>query len=296
MGKGNLPEEDGLVEVQGIKIYYRRLGKGNRYKLLTLHGGPGTPHQYLSPLEDLVQRDFEVVFYDQFGCGKSDYPKNKSDYSLEYAVEETEGVRKALFGDSRVHLFGNSWGGMLALAYAIKYQDHLKSLTSCSGLSSGSQVISEMRKLISRMPEKYRNYIEKHEKDGDFGNPEYIEATTYFYRQHVIRMDTWPEDLVSAVENATERGTYAIMSGPSEFTITGVIKDIEFTDELHKIRVPALITCGRYDEVTPAIAETLHENIKNSEMVVFPESSHLQFWEERRKYIEVLENFVKKHD
>ncbi len=292
----SLDREDGFVEANGIRIYYERFGKGNRYRLLTLHGGPGFPHDYLSPLLDLVNRGFDIVFYDQFGTGKSDYPKNESDYTLEYAVEEVDAVRRAMFGDRKIHLFGNSWGGMLALAYAIKYQGHLKSLTSCSGLSSGSQVISEMRKLIAQMPERYRSYIEKHEKDGDFANPEYVEATEYFYRQHVLRMDTWPDDVSEAAELADRRGTYARMSGPSEFTITGVIKDIEFTDRLNGIRIPVLITCGKYDEVTPAIAETLHAGIENSEAVMFQESSHLQFWEERAKYIDLLESFVRRHD
>ncbi len=288
--------ENGYVNVNGINLYYERYGRGNRHKLLTLHGGPGFSHDYLSPLKDLVERNFDIVFYDQFGCGKSDYPENEEDYSLEYAASEVEGVRRALFGDSKVNLFGNSWGGMLALAYAIRHQEHLESLTSCSGLSSIPQTVSEMKRLISLLPEKYREYILKHEEREEYTHPEYVEGTRYFYRQHVLRMDQWPEDLMRSEEIADKRGTYLKMNGPSEFTIVGTIKNIDFTGDLEKITVPTLITCGRHDEVTPEIARTLHSGIRNSEMLVFQESSHLQFWEEREKYMNELEKFIKKND
>lgn len=288
--------EDGYIDVNGIKIFYKRFGKGNSHKLLALHGGPGGTHDYILPIADLASMDFDIVFYDQFGCGKSDYPKNEADYSLEYAVEEVEGVRKTFFGDSKINLFGNSWGGMLALAYALKYQDRLSTLTSSSGLASVPDTVSEMHRLISLMPEKHRKAIEKHEAERNYDHPDYLAATNYFMRQHLLRMDSIPPEVSRMMLMTNERGTYLKMNGPSEFTIIGLIRDIDFTDKLHTIKVPTLITCGKYDEVTPQIAATIHHRILNSELEIFQESSHLQFWEERDKYMQVLSSFIKAHD
>lgn len=294
---GNSPnKEEGFVTVNGLKLYYVRFGKGNKFKLLTLHGGPGGTHHYLLPLAELASRDFDVVFYDQFGCGKSDDPKNEQDYSLEYAVEEVEGMRKALFGNEKVHLFGSSWGGMLALAYSIKYQANLKSVTTSSGLSSITDTVKEMKRLISMLPEKERGAIEKHEADGDYSNPEYQEAAMYFMKKHLFRRDEWPPEVMETMETMEKRGTYLKMNGPSEFTIIGTIKDVDFTDQLHRIRIPALITCGRHDEVTPKIAESIHKRIEGSEIEIFENSAHMQFWEEKAAYLDLLSEFIKQHN
>lgn len=296
MSDKKVPHEDGFIEVNGIKLYYERYGKGNRHKLLALHGGPGGSHDYLLPLADLVDQNFDIVFYDQFGCGKSDYPKNESDYSLEYAVEEVDGVRQALFGDTKVNLFGNSWGGMLSLAYALKHQDQLISLTSSSGLSSIPETVREMHRLIGLLPEGYKKGIEEHESKGEYDHPDFVEATEYFMRQHVLRMDDWPDEVTRMLEMTEKRGTYLKMNGPSEFTIVGLIKDIDFTDELPKIKIPTLLTCGKYDEVTPEIQEHMHSLIKSSTVMVFEDSSHLQFWEERNLYMKQLSEFIKTYD
>lgn len=296
MAGEKVEHEEGYVEVNGIRIFYERFGKGNKHRLLTLHGGPGGTHDYLLPIADMAKLDYDVVFYDQFGCGKSDYPKSESDYSLDYAVEEVDGVRKALFGDNKINLFGNSWGGMLSLAYAIKYQKNLVTLTSSSGLSSIPETVREMHRLISMLPDQYRKGIEEHESKGEFDHPDFVEATEYFMRQHVLRMDKWPDEVTRMLEMTEKRGTYLKMNGPSEFTIIGLIKDLDFTDELSKIKVPTLLTCGKYDEVTPEIQEGMHRRISSSKVEIFQNSSHLQFWEERDLYMKKLDEFIRSHD
>lgn len=288
--------EEGFLKISGIKIFYERFGKGNRHRLIALHGGPGASHDYLLSLSDLASLDFDIVFYDQFGCGRSDYPKNESDYSLEYAVEEVEGVRRAIFGNQKIHLFGNSWGGMLSLAYAIKYQENLITLISSSGLSNVPETVKEMHRLISQLPAKYKNAIEEHERKGDFDNPEYVEASEYFMKQHLLRIEEYPEDVVRSLQMMNDRGTYLKMNGPSEFTINGIIKNINFDSDLKRITVPTLITCGKYDEVTTKIAESIHGEIKGSMFKMFNESSHMAFREERELYIGHISDFMKSHD
>lgn len=296
LDKTGIAHEDGFVKINGISIYYERFGRGNRHRLLALHGGPGATHDYMLPLSDLAAMDFDVVFYDQFGCGRSEDPRSESDFTLEYAIEEVENVRKAFFGAGKVNLFGSSWGGMLGLAYAIKYQSHLTTLTSCSGLSSVPETVKEMKRLISELPDEYRESIEVHEANGDFEHPDYVRAGEYFMRQHTLRMDTMPEEIRRMFDMTASRGTYMRMNGPSEFTIIGTIKDIDFTDRLNEIRVPTLITCGKYDEVTPNIARSIQGHITNSRLLVFQNSSHLQFWEERDLYMKSLSDFILEHD
>jgi proline iminopeptidase len=296
MNSEKLNFEDGYVSVNGLKLYYKRFGKGNRHKMITLHGGPGGTHDYLLPLADLVSRDYDIVFYDQYGCGRSEDPKKDEDYSLEHSVEEVEGIRSKFFGDSRVNIFGNSWGGMLALKYGVKYQNRIVTLTSSSGLSSVPDTVKEMRRLISMLPTQHRDAIIRAEETGNYNGPEYQAAYQYFMETHTIRIKPLPDEILTMFDFLEKRGTYLKMNGPNEFTIVGSIKDIDFTPELEKITVPVLITCGKFDEVTPKIAENIHERIKGSELVVFKNSSHLQFWEEREKYMDVLDSFVRKYD
>lgn len=284
--------EEGYKNIFGLRIYYK-LYKGNtNRKLMVLHGGPGGTHDYLIPLADLANYGITVLFYDQFGCGRSDDPDDPSKYVIDYGIEEAEEMRRQVFGDEKVVLLGHSYGGALAIAYALKYQDNLKGLIISSGLSSVPLTVREMRRLINEMPEEYRRAIEKYEAVGDYNNPEYKKAVEYFYRQHLLRMDEYPEPVRKTFEYIEKRKTYLIMNGPNEFTITGTIKDWDVTDQLWKIRVPTLITVGRYDEVTPTVAEVLHKNIKGSTLVIFENSSHMAMWEERDKYLQVIRGFI----
>lgn len=288
--------EEGLHEVMGIKLYYRYYkSKNTKAKLMTLHGGPGASHDYLLPLADLVDYGIDVLFYDQFGCGKSEEPEDKSKFTFDYGVEEADALRKIVFGDEKIFLMGSSYGGALALMYSLKYQNNLKGLIVTGGLSSTPLTVKEMRRLIEELPEWAKNAIKKYEAVGDYQNPEYVKAVDYFYRQHVLRMDEWPEEVVLAFSNAEKRNVYRIMNGPNEFTIIGTIKDWDITDKLNTIKIPTLITVGKYDEVTPNIADVIRKNIENSRKVIFENGSHLHMWEERKKYMETLSEFIHSH-
>ena len=279
------------MHIYGLRIYFKLYDASSRINLMVLHGGPGASHDYLLPLAELSNYGINVLFYDQFGSGRSDEPSDLSKYTVDYGVEETEEVRKQIFND-KVVMLGHSYGGMLALAYALKYQDNLVGLIVSNGLSSVPLTVQEMRRLIEELPEKYRNAIKRYEQVQDYQNPEYLEAVQYFYRQHVIRLDELPEPVKVSFEYAQKRRTYAIMNGPNEFTITGTIKDFDITDQLHKIRVPTLIITGKYDEVTPRIAEIMHSRIRNSRLVLFENSSHMPMWEEKDKYLAVIRDFI----
>ena len=138
-------EQSGLVNVMGYKLFYRSFGSGERV-LLCLHGGPGVPHYYLLPLAKLASNNLRVVLYDQLGVGSSEKPEDTSLFNIERGADEVEGVRNAL-GLGRVYLLGSSYGGALALQYALKYQRNIKKMIIASGLASVSETVEEMQRL-----------------------------------------------------------------------------------------------------------------------------------------------------
>jgi proline iminopeptidase len=288
------PSKEGTVPVLGYQLFYRSYGQERGAgTVLCLHGGPGASHEYLSPLADLSQFGYRVVLFDQLACGRSEDPHDESLFTLAHHVEEVEGIRRAL-DLGRVHLMGSSYGGLLALSYALKYQDHLRSLISTGGLASIPLTVAEMRRLRSELPPEVRSVLEHYEELGEFQDPEYLKAVDVFYRKHICRLPEWPEDVVRTFSNMGR--VYQVMNGPNEFTITGRIKDVDITADLGQIRVPCLITTGRYDEVTSQVAQSIHDHIPGSRLVMFENSSHLPMWEERERYIEVLRDFLRSVD
>jgi proline iminopeptidase len=278
------------VKVLGFKLFVRSYGEPAKGTILCLHGGPGATHDYLLSLEDLAQFGYRVVLMDQLGCGKSERPRGTSLYSIEHNVEEVEGVRTAL-RLGKIHLLGSSYGGALAIATALKYQRNLRSLIITGGLASVPLTVREMNRLIKRLPPKTRAAIAKYEAAKDYENPKYLAAVMEFYRRYVCRLPIWPKEVVYSFDHIS-RPVYHTMNGPNEFTIIGTIKDWDVTDQLPKIRLPTLITVGRYDEVTPAVARSIHRGIQGSKLVQFEKSAHLAMWEERARYIQVVRDFL----
>ncbi len=283
-------KSEGYVKILGFKIFYRSFGEPTKGTVLCLHGGPGATHDYLLPLADLSQFGYQVVFYDQLGCGRSELPKDVALFTIERGVEEVEGVRRAL-RLGRIHLMGSSYGGLLAIAYSIRYQKNLKSLITTGGLASVPLTVAEMQRLKAELQMQVQEVLRKHEERGDYENPEYLKAVDVFYKKHLCRLAEWPRELVYSMEHIS-KPVYQTMNGPNEFTIIGNIRYWDATNQLHKIHVPCLVTGGRYDEVTPKVAKSIHAGINGSKFVIFENSSHLPMWEERARYIQVLHDFL----
>ena len=286
--------KEGYVSVLGYKLYYQvfdpRPGTGQRGVFLCLNGGPGFPHNYLLSLSDLTEYGYKVVFYDQLGVGNSEMPRNKYIFSIEYGVEEVEEFRKRM-NLGKVNLFGSSYGGLLAIAYAIKYQKNLKSLVTAGGLANVPLTVTEMNRMKSELPRNIVNVLNKYELRGDFQNPKYLRAMMAFYRKHLCRLPVWPPEVQETMNNIS-LPVYSLMNGPNEFTIVGNIKYWDVTDKLLTIKVPTLVTGGRYDEVSPRVAESIHRGIRGSKLVIFEKSSHMPFWEERDAYMKAVAEFL----
>lgn len=235
-----------------------------------------------------------MVFYDQLGAGNSDHPDQPDLWTVELYVREVDVVRDAL-GLDRVHILGQSWGGQLALEYALTRPEGLESLILADSLADMPQWASEANRLRSQLPREVQEVMDKHESEGTLDDPAYEVASMEFYRRHVCRLEEWPEEVNRTFEKlAKYPQVYETMWGLNEFNVTGTLKDWSVADRLEEIDVPTLILSGRYDESTPAINETIHSGIKGSEWVIFEKSSHMPHLEEPKKYITTLNDFIDK--
>ena len=285
--------QEGYVPFRDYRTWYRIVGEAEapgRLPLLCLHGGPGAPHDYLEPLELMAETGRRVVFYDQIGCGNSDQPDDPSLWTIRTFVDELEAVRDAL-GLMRVHVLGQSWGGMLALEYALTRPGGLASLILADTTASMPQWAAEGNRLRAALPADVQAVLRQHEEAGTTDDPAYQEASMAFYGRHVCRLDPWPDYLLRAF-GCLSHAVYGTMWGPSEFQPTGTLHDRDITERLSEIEVPTLIVSGRYDESTPAINENLQRGIGQSEWVVFEESSHMPHAEEPERYRAVLTTFL----
>ena len=287
--------KEGFVQFRGYNVWYRTVGEGEepaKLPLLCLHGGPGAPHDYLEPLEAMAATGRRVIFYDQLGCGNSDHPHDPSLWTLDLFLEEL-GVFIRALGLDRIHLLGQSWGGMLAMEYALTRPVGLVSLILASTSASIPQWMAEANRLRAELPPEVQETLLEHEAAGTTDDPAYQEAMMVFYRRHVCRLDPWPDYVNRAFEKFEENPeVYHTMWGPSEFYATGTLKDWDIVDRLGEIGVSALVTSGKYDEATPLVAKTVHEGIPGSQWVMFEQSSHMSHAEETEKYLEVLDQFL----
>jgi proline-specific peptidase len=285
---------EGRIPFRGFETWYRIVGEGDgagKLPVLLLHGGPGGTHDYLEPLEQLVATGRRAIFYDQLGCGQSDLPDDPSLFTVDLFVDEVSAVRGALELD-RVHLFGNSWGGMLAMEYALTQPAGLASLVLASAPASIPQWIEETAKLRAELPRDVQETLSRHEEAGTTASPEYEEACMVFYKRHVCRADEWPECVLRSFEFIERHGlVYRTMNGPSEFHVTGTLKTWSVSHRLGDIRVPTLVVTGEYDEATPAINRTVSKGIPGAESVIYPNASHMAHVEDTDGYVRLLDRF-----
>jgi proline iminopeptidase len=281
---------EGVIEVPGGRVWYRVAGADREgVPLLGLHGGPGFTHDTVATLEGLAS-ERPVVLYDQLGSGQSDRPGDPDLYRVELYVEQVRRVREAL-GLDRIHLVGHSWGGTLALSYALTGPAGLESLVLASPLVSTSRWLEDARRLRSELPEDIQKTLREHEERDFTACPEYVAATLSFYRRHLCRLDPWPQEL--------ERGfagmgldVYETMWGPTEFHATGTLVELDLTPRLAELRLPVLFTCGRHDEATPDTVGSYRSAVAGAELVIFEDSSHTAHLEEPSHYLEVLRRFL----
>lgn len=283
---------EGTVTFRGHHTWYKVAGElattNGKLPLLVLHGGPGLPHDYLEDLARLADDGRAVVFYDQLGCQRSDHPDDPSLWVMDTFVQEVHAVREAL-GLDRVHMFGHSWGGWLALQYALDQPAGLVTLVLASTCASLPAFAAETRRLKESLPSEVREVIDRHESQGTTDDPAYREAAMAYFSQWVCRLDLLPQHVMGSFSTLS-RDVYGTMQGP-EWNVTGNLRDWDVTARLGELKLPVLVTSGRYDEMTPALVEPLVTGIRGAERVVFEHSAHLAMAEEPDRYREIVESF-----
>jgi proline iminopeptidase len=281
----------GYIPVTGGSVWYQAVNTGNGIPLLTLHGGPGSPHDYLEPL-GILANERPVIFYDQLGCGKSERPDDTTLWQRSRFVEELDQIRQVLKLE-RIHLFGHSWGSMLAIDYALSKPDGLISLILASPALSIPRWLNDLGNYRKSLSIEIQETLEEHERNNTTDADEYQAASMEFYRRFLCRLHPWPEPLERTLGG---EGTivYKTMWGPSEFYMTGNLMDYDCTARLGEIDIPTLFTCGRYDEATPEATAWYQSLLPASELAVFEQSAHMAHLEETERYLQTVRNFLRR--
>ena len=283
-----------MVPVAGgkYKVWTKRIGRGP-VKLLLLHGGPGFSHDYLEAMESfLPQAGIEMHYYNQLGCNNSDQSDDPSLWTLPRYVEEVEEVRRGL-GLENFVLYGHSWGAMMAIDYALKYQQHLRGLV-ISNMAASIRAFETRAAALRRQLLAPTNLpaMLSLEAAGRYDDPEYQRMLTLLYGKMLCRTDPWPEPFTRSLRHANLT-IYRQMFGPSEFVVTGNLKDWDRWDELHRIKVKTLTIGARWDEMDPEDMRKMALLMPDAASAICPNGSHLCMWDDQAVYFEHLLEFLR---
>jgi proline iminopeptidase len=273
------------------KVWTKKIGS-SAIKVLLLHGGPGFSHEYLEALESfLPQAGIEMYYYDQLGCNNSDQPDDPSLWTLARYTEEVEEVRRGL-GLEHFILYGHSWGGILAIEYALHHQQHLRGLV-ISDMTAGVQSYLKRTDFIKRqLPSDTLARLTALEAKEDYDSPEYQKIMMEdLYPKMICRVQPWPEPVSRAFRHANDK-IYNLMQGKSEFLVTGNLKNWERWNRLHEIRVKALTIGSQYDEMDPEDMKKMATVMPNASYAFCPNGSHLCMWDDQETYFKHLLNFL----
>ena len=270
--------------------------------MIGLHGGPGVGARYLTRLNEVIDDDTQLVLYDQLGGGESDWPDDPSLWQVPRFVEELETVRSGL-ELGQVTLYGQSWGGMLALAYTLDHPEQVAALILSNTYACGKDYLLDISDHRVSLGREMHAAMLRHEHAGTLDDPEYKDAVAELYARYLYRSSPYDsarsraEFEEIAAEYMPEIGPAYALWGPHEFMGTGPEAHFDVSDRLDEIRVPALVLCGWYDELTPQrCSRPLADGIADSEFVVFGKSSHLNIFEnESEPYLAVIRDFLERH-
>lgn len=283
-----------LVPVVGgkYKVWTKRVGSGAT-KVLLLHGGPAFSHEYLEAMAAfLPQAGYEIYFYDQLGVNNSDQPDDASLWTLPRYLEEVEEVRRGL-GLDRFVLFGHSWGGILAMEYALRHPSALKGLVVSNMVAGMQAYLRRVNALKEALLEpRLLARINELEQAQDFDNPDYEQIILeHLYSKILCRLSPWPDALMRSFKHIN-KAIYVQMQGPSEFQVSGSLKDWECWDRLKDIKTPTLLIGARHDTMDPDDIRHMAGLMPNAKAVICPNGSHLAMWDDQAVYFRHLLQFL----
>jgi len=284
-----------------FKVWTKTVGNNPKIKVLLLHGGPGLTHECFESFDGYFpQESIEYIYYDQLGSYYSDQPDDNRLWSNERFVEEVEQVRKALkLDNTNFYLLGQSWGGILAMEYALKYQKNLKGLIISNMMASAPAYNKYAEQVLGpQMNPKIFSQIKEFEKNKDYANPKYMDLLmNFYYTEHILRFPVaqWPESINRAFKHLNPK-VYVFMQGPSEFGITGdaLLKNWDITSKLKTLTVPTLAIGSKYDTMDPEHMKWISKEVKNGRFLFCPNGSHLSQYDDQKHYFPGIIQFL--HD
>lgn len=305
--ESSLIQEPRMISIQTpsgeFEVFTQQVGDNPDIKVLLLHGGPGMTHQQYANFKDyLPQQGIEFIWYDQLGSANSDQPSDSSLWNVDRFVDEVEQVRVALgLNKDNFYLYGQSWGGMLAMEYALQHQDKLKGLIISNMMASIVEYETYAKEVLGpQMPAEVFEEVMEIERNMDFENPRYMELLgEHHYPFHVLRMpsEEWPEEVVTMMGQVNP-DVYVYMQGYSEFGITpgATLEGWDRKADLHKITVPALVIGATHDTMDPTHMEWMSEELPNGQFLLCPNGSHLSQYDDPEHFFPGLISFLKEVD
>lgn len=281
-----------------FNVWTKKFGNNPKIKVLLLHGGPAFTHECLESFESFLPNEgFEMYEYDQLGSYYSDQPKDSSLWTIDHFVEEVEQVRKALgLNKDNFYLYGNSWGGILALEYALKYQDNMKGVIISNMMASIPDYEKYNTVLRSQMRKGLLDTLDSYEKKADFKNPVYQELVfKEYYKQHLCRLPEWPDPVNRAFKHYNEE-IYVMMQGPSEFKTGGRLYHWDRKADLPKIKIPTLTVGAHYDTMDPEHMKWMSTQVQQGRYLYCPEGSHMSMWDDQKHFFPGVIQFIKDVD
>ncbi len=276
-------------------VWTKRFGANPRIKLLLLHGGPGATHEYFEALEnDLAAAGVEFIYYDQLGSAYSDQPTEASLWTLDRFVDEVEQVRVALGLDKdNFYLLGHSWGGILAVEYALAHGDHLKGLIISNMMMSIPDYNKYADTVLARqMPPEVVSEIKAIEARGEYESPRYMDLLIpNFYHAHICRLTDWP-DAINRALGRINRQIYVLMQGPSEFGASGLLEKWDRKADLPKLAMPTLVIGAAHDTMDPEHMRWVSTQVQHGSFLFSRNGSHLAMWDDQQAYLRGLLKFL----
>ena len=274
-----------------FKVWTKRIGNNPKIKLLLLTGGPGLSHEYMECMESFLPKEgIEIIYYDQLGTGFSDNPNDTTMWDLPRYVEEVEQVRVALnLNKDNFYVLGHSWGGILGMQYALKYQQNMKGLIISNMMASCPEYVKYSKILEKQMNPIVLKEIKAIESKKDYANPRYMELLmSNFYNEHI-----WPEPVTRSMSKSNS-SLYITMQGPSELGLSGKLTNWDVSKQLPSIAIPTLVIGAKYDTMNPEYMKWMSQQMPNGNYLYCSKGSHMCMYDDQKAYMDGLINFLKK--
>lgn len=280
-----------------FKVWTKRIGNNPKIKLLLLTGGPGLSHEYMECMESFLPKEgIEIIYYDQLGTGFSDNPNDTTMWDLPRYVEEVEQVRVALnLNKDNFYVLGHSWGGILGMQYALKYQQNMKGLIISNMMASCPEYVKYSKILEKQMNPIVLKEIKEIESKKDYANPRYMELLmSNFYNEHILRMpiNQWPEPVTRSMSKSNS-SLYITMQGPSELGLSGKLTNWDVSKQLPSIAIPTLVIGAKYDTMNPEYMKWMSQQMPNGNYLYCSKGSHMCMYDDQKAYMDGLVNFLK---